>query len=96
MGLSAGCGRFQTCSEDLVFASITIRRLSAAGVYRYAAPQRCDKQCCARALMEVLGKADLEQPSERSGKLDEIVNTSLSASWKTADATRSINALLAS
>jgi hypothetical protein len=72
MGLSAGCGRFQTCSEDLVFASITIRRLSAAGVYRYAAPQGCDKQCCARALMEVLGKADLEQPSERSGKLDEI------------------------
>ena len=31
-------------AEDLVFASITIRRLSAAGVYRYAALQRCDKQ----------------------------------------------------
>jgi hypothetical protein len=65
MGLSAGCGRFQTCSEDLVFASITIRRLSAAGVYRYAAPQRCDKQCCARALMEVLGKADFGQRKKR-------------------------------
>jgi hypothetical protein len=72
MGLSAGCGRFQTCSEDLVFASITIRRLSAAGIYRYAAPQRCGKQSCSRALMEVLGKADFEQASERSGKLDEI------------------------
>jgi hypothetical protein len=68
-------GRLRALPDSLarpIFASITIRRLSAAGVYRYAAPQRCDKQCCARALMEVLGKADLEQASERSGKLDEI------------------------
>jgi hypothetical protein len=36
-------------------------------------PHRSDAtNNCARALMEVLGKADLEQPSERSGKLDEI------------------------
>jgi len=50
MGLSAGCGRFQTRSAHSLFASITIRRLSAAGVYRYSAPQRCDKQWSARAL----------------------------------------------
>jgi hypothetical protein len=72
MGLSAGCGRFQTRSAHSLFASITIRRLSAAGVYRYSAPQRCDKQRSARALMEVLGTADFQQASERSGKLDEI------------------------